>query len=85
MVASVAAENLLRFRTDAVAVIHYMQIGLNFGKKRQRRAVAAPITEQGQGFTDNIPGHIKSRTGLGGLCGEIFGPLMINTRGSKQA
>ena len=78
MVAPVAAENLLCFGTDAVAVIYDMEIRLDFREERQRFAVASPITEQGQGFTDNIPGDLKSGIRLNGLCRESFGLLVVN-------
>jgi hypothetical protein len=69
---------LLCFGTDAVAVIYDMEIRLDFREERQRFAVASPITEQCQGFTDNVLGDIKSGICLNGLRGEIFGPLVVN-------
>ena len=87
MVAPVAAENLLCFGTHAVAVIYKMEIRFDFRQERQRFAVASPIAEQRQGFTDNIPGDIQSGTGLNGLCRQIFGLVGWFTSfslGSKQ-
>ena len=69
---------MLCFGTDAVAVIYDMEIRLDFREERQRFAVASPITEQCQGFTDNIPGDIKSGIRLNGLCRESFGLLVVN-------
>ena len=69
---------MLCFGTHAVAVIYKMEIRFDFRQERERFALASPIAEQRQGFTDNIPGDIQSGTGLNGLCRQIFGLWVVH-------
>ena len=47
MIVAIPAEYLLRFGTDAFAIVYNMEIRLDFSEKRQRIAVASPIAKQG--------------------------------------
>ena len=51
---------MFRFGTHVVGVIYDMEARLYFGEKRERFAVALPVTKQRQCFTDDIPGDIKT-------------------------
>ena len=48
------------FGAHVVGIIYDMEAGPYFGEERERFAVASPVTKQGQCFTDDIPGDIKT-------------------------
>lgn len=78
MVPAVPAEDLFRLCVYGLAVIDDMEMGLDFGEKRQRFAEASPIPQKRYRLADDIPGGIESRAGRSGIFTEIFGPLVVD-------
>ena len=69
---------MLRFGTDAFRVVYDMEIRLDFSEKRQRFALASPVTKQRQCFTDDIPSDIKTGACRNGICREILGLFVVD-------
>lgn len=69
---------MFRFGTDAFPVVYDMEIRLDFREKRQRFAVASPVTEQRRCFTDDIPSDIKTGARHSGIFAEILGLFVVD-------
>jgi len=78
MITAVPAENLFRFCAHGLAVVHDVEMRLDFSKEHQRFPVGSPITKQRQRFTDDIPGDIKPRTGPSRIRRKILGLLVVD-------
>lgn len=76
-VAAVAAEDLLGFSSDAIAVLHNTEMRLDLVEKGQGRSKALPLTQERCRLADYIPGCGENHPGRGGVQDKSAGRLVI--------